>query len=176
VGIALQGENEPSATTCHVGDPGPISGYTFTFSDDVDRCIAKSHYARVASLIGDAELAASITKLRHTTPVQLVERPTGSRTLSGTSLTLTSDEGSINIFAGIDTDVRRFVMEGADLGLIQSIVAEVSNSFQGSQEVSVDGGDGSFLVLSKGVQGNWGLIETATSPRPRAAKTLTPKL
>lgn len=39
VGIALQGEDEPLATTCHVGDSVSKPGYTFTFSDDVDKCI-----------------------------------------------------------------------------------------------------------------------------------------
>lgn len=114
VGISLAREEQRVTSVVHISDPPEDARDPLVFSEDVARALIASHYARAAAFAGDDDLAIALRQRGERRPDALLERATaGNRKFVGSRLRLhTSDDNSaIELFLGLDAEVRGYLLE-----------------------------------------------------------------
>jgi hypothetical protein len=143
IGVSLNREEQRVSTTVHVSDPPPEPAPTLTFSEDIKTALVESHYSRAALLAGDDDLAVALRRRGERRPDASLEAETaGNRKFRGSRLILhtTDSRSSIELFVGVDDEVRRALMErdiDSALALADSTEAEVTYSPERSRQLHV---------------------------------------
>ena len=85
VGVELKREDQRAETTIFVGDPEEAEGLEYIFNVPPDEAIRRTHYARVAALIGDAEMLHQLGEYLPEDEGHLQELDSDQRTYVGSS-------------------------------------------------------------------------------------------
>lgn len=137
VGVELKRENQRAKTTIFVGDPEEAEGLEYIFKVSPDEAIRRIHYARVAALIGDAEMLHELGKFLPKDEGHLQELDFDQRTYVGSSFRFRHRDSLATLFVGIDEDVRSQVIHSVQYDGVRksAIISSESESVDCPQHV-----------------------------------------
>jgi hypothetical protein len=129
VGLALNYETESSGSRIYVGDPVSAGQKDYTLVNEDETRISDSHYLRLAVLGGDWELASVLSpqpEAVRKTDREPEQRPElnridldrierNRRSFVGTSVVYLNEGSRLELFVGLDEQVRRRVLDGTPM-------------------------------------------------------------
>jgi hypothetical protein len=123
VGLALNYELDSASSRVYIGDPPGGRGHEYKFVTQNKTFVPDSHYLRIASLIGDRELAAALggqelgKKSPRPEPQTLDVLEVNARMCVGSLVVYESQGAQLRVFVGLDGGLRhRLLMRGSALG------------------------------------------------------------
>ena len=148
VGVELQRLDQQNTTTVLVGDPEGAEGHAFDFRDAHLETIVRGHYARVAALIGDAEMLDRLAEYPSEGEGKLREFESDHRMYIGSTLRFRHPDGSATLFVGIDREIRGQLLDSTQYA---SVLERVEFADDGSSEYGpqdrVRRADGTILAF-----------------------------
>lgn len=113
IAIALARMGGRYGSALHISDPAPSKHDTLRFEGDPRQLVARAHFAAVAALIGD-EAANYRARRRPGVPAappgEFDVEPIAGCTFVGSRLSITSENAELNLFAGLDQEVRSLLL------------------------------------------------------------------
>ncbi len=130
IGTELQREDHNSNTTIFVGDPEEAEGNEYVFNVLPQEAIVRSHYARIAALIGDADLLGRVAEYPAGERSDLQKSTLRKRVYVGSGFQFRYRNSLVGLFVGIDNDFRRRAMETKQYKSILTEHAEFTDDAQ----------------------------------------------
>lgn len=133
----------------YIGDPDEGKRtYDYKLDGDFDHIALRSHYLRLAALCGDAELSSNLAEVvvpAGRTPITL---RLADREVMGTSCVAMAPAGALELFMGIDAEVRSILFRDKNAEMIAAVGLEAHKAFNTIDHGVASTPDGAVLSLS----------------------------
>jgi len=149
IGLALRRTDDADESVFYIGDPDEGKRtYDYKLDGDFDHIALRSHYLRLAALCGDAELSSNLAEVvvpAGRTPITL---RLADRDVMGTSCVAMAPVGALELFMGIDAEVRSILFRDKNAEMIAAVGLEAHKAFNTIDHGVASTPDGAVLSLS----------------------------
>jgi hypothetical protein len=149
IGLALRRTDDTDDSAFYIGDPKEgEKTYAYSLEEDFDQIALKSHYLRLAALYGDSDLTSKIIERPAQAGRAQTAKRFGDREVIGTSCLAISAIGTIELFTGIDAEVRQILSDDKNVEKVAAAGLEAHQAFNRIGGGIASTPDGAVLSVS----------------------------